>query len=86
MLLLRPSYWRQVEVGVISRYVSRGGLRGDSVEDVEERWEKAEEEWWRRDDSLTLGRERVGWSCKWCVWSYWVRVLEFEYPERLWRK
>lgn len=47
-----------------------------SEEDVQERG-KSVGQWWKKDESLS-DRERIGWNCKECGWSYFVRVLEFE--------
>jgi len=41
----------------------------------EKRW-KGVEEWWRKEEVKELGVKRVGWECKNCAWSYWVRVVE----------
>ena len=47
-----------------------------SEEDIQERWKRVDE-WWRKDESLG-DKERIGWKCKECGWSYFVRVLEME--------
>jgi hypothetical protein len=52
-----------------------------SQEAMGERWVDEQEdilEWWRREESGELGRDRMGWRCWRCGWWYWVRVVEFE--------